>query len=424
MKVAIFGLGYVGLPLAVLCAKAGHSVIGIDTSKRVVELTNKGISHMADQKLKIATEQLKGKIRASTDAAEAAGADVAIVCVPTPVDEQKRPDLAAVKAASQAIAKTLHRGKLVIIESTVYPGTLEDVVLPILENSGLKGGKDFMLAHCPERIDPGNEKWPLEKIPRVLGALTPEGAERAKEFYESILEADVMVLNSVKAAEAVKVTENAFRDINIAFVNELAMSLDRLGIDVLEVIRGASTKPFGYMPFYPGPGVGGHCIAVDPYYLIEKAREAGFSHEFLKLARKINDSMAGYVEKTALESIGKAGIKPKDAKIAVLGRAYKPDVSDTRDSPALRVIGLLKKRGIFMSVFDPQVSEPGDAESLADALKGANVLLLLTHHAELVRALDAKTLKNAGIKVVVDARNVLDRSALVSEGIVYKGIGR
>lgn len=420
MKVAIVGLGYVGLPLAVLCARKGFEVAGIDINEEIVGLTNEGVSHIDDEQLKKSLAKVKGKLTATTDFSVIKDAGYIVVCVPTPVDDKKQPNLLPLKSALEAIAKHLSEGQVVIIESTIYPGVTEEIGIPVLEGSGLKAGKDFHVAHCPERIDPGNEEWPLEKIPRVLGALTEEGAECAKEFYSKILEKEPMVLSSLKAAEAVKVTENTFRDVNIAFVNELAQSFDLLGIDIKEVVDAASTKPFGFMPFYPGPGVGGHCIPVDPYYLIKKAKESGFSHRFLELAREINDGMPNYVEKLTLDMLKRAG--KQGGKAVVLGLAYKRNVDDLRESPATKILSLLEKSA-NAKAFDPFVPGKSDFKSLDEAVEYADVLVLATDHDGIVAVLSPNSLKGR-IAGIVDARNRLNRKDFEDAGLLYKGLGK
>jgi len=394
-------------------------------NKRIVELTNKGVSHLKDEVLEKELKKLKGKIIASTDAEKGIKeASTIIVCVPTPINEEKLPDLTALENACKTIAQYLRKGQLVIIESTIYPGVTEEIAKPILEKSGLIAEKDFFLAHCPERIDPGNKKWTIEKIPRVLAGTGKNSTKNAKEFYKKIINAQIVELNSVKAAEAVKVTENTFRDINIAFVNELAKSFAGMGIDITEVIKGASTKPFGYMPFYPGPGVGGHCISVDPYYLIERARQKGFNHKFLLLARKINDSMAEFVVEQAKNVLAGFGKEIKNSKIAVLGVAYKPNIDDSRESPALRIIELLKGKGAELKIFDPYIKQKSNVSSIEEALKGVDLLVLTTQHTQFVKFLKPKKLKSFGIKAVIDARNCLEKEKISSLGIKYMGIGR
>ena len=407
-KVSIIGLGYVGMPLARMCVKKGFATNGFDIDPKTVDRLS---------------GEFEGKADVSADPASLAGSNVFIVCVPTPAPEGK-PDLGAVKDACADISKYLQKGNLVVIESTIYPGTVRNIAKPILEKSGLEAGEDFYLAHCPERIDPGNEKWFLENIPRVLGAISSAGLGKAQEFYGKLITAKVTSLNSVEAAEAVKVMENVFRDVNIAYINELAKSFDKMGIDISEVIKGASTKPFGFMPFLPGPGVGGHCIAQDPYYLIERAKEAGFQHKFLMLAREINNSMPDYVVSLLESSLEKAGIKTSGAKVAVLGTSYKPEVTDTRESPALRIIELLENKKCTLKIFDPFADVKNNADSMEGALQDADAVVLVTHHRQFIEKLTPAFLKNNGIKVVIDARNMLDREGITKQGIIYKGIGR
>ncbi|MFA4907189.1 MAG: nucleotide sugar dehydrogenase [archaeon] len=423
--VCIVGLGYVGLPLACLSAAKGYSVRGIDLDPAKVKKINSGESPIEDEYLKREVRAQKGKITASTDFASVPDSDFVVVCVPTPVDEKHLPDLRPLEGACRSIAPKIRKGQTIIIESTIYPGTIEEICKPLLEKgSGLKAEKDFYLCHCPERIDPGNKKWTIENIPRVIGGLSAEGVRKAKSFYESILSANVLALNSVKATEAVKITENCFRDVNIAFVNELAQSFRKLGIDTKEVIEGASTKPFGYMPFYPGPGVGGHCISVDPYYLIERAKRNGFNHKFLSLAREINNAMPFHVVFLAQEALNEAGIPLKGAKVAVLGVAYKRNVDDFRESPSFEIISELKRRGAEVRVFDPFISPHSTVPSLESALEGADCIVLATDHDSFVEKLTPEFLKKAGVKAVVDGRNRLDKSGISLAGIIFRGIGR
>lgn len=421
--VCIIGLGYVGLPLACLCAEKGHRVNGFDLDKSIVEKTNRGVSHIRDKGLEEELPRLRGKISASTEPDAIKEADIVIVCVPTPA-KQGKPDLGPLKKASQTISKFLQKNQLVVIESTVYPGTVEEIVKPILEESGLKAGQGFFLGHCPERIDPGNKKFSIEIIPRVLACLSSEGTEKARQFYETIIDGEIMVLGSVRAAEAVKVVENTFRDVNIAFVNELAKSFDKMGIDLSEVIKGASTKPFGFMPFYPGPGVGGHCIGQDPYYLIAKAKQSGFEHKFLQLAREINNSMPAHVVMLVEAALIKAGLGLDKTKIAVLGIAYKPGVDDTRKSPGLEIVKLLKEKGLAVKAFDPFVKGESDCSSLEEALSNVEAVVLATDHKQFVDFLTPAFLKGKQVKVVIDARNALDKQGIEKQGIIYKGIGR
>lgn len=429
--VAVIGLGYVGLPLACLIAEKGFKTIGFDVDARKIEAVNKRVSPFKDEALEKKLKSLASAnpVKATSNEKVLREADAVIVCVPTPVNEKKLPDLKPLIAASECIARNLKRGQLVIVESTIYPGTIEEVVKPLLEKSGLRAGADFLLAHCPERIDPGNKKWGIENIPRVVGGLAREDCEAAARFYES-LEIKVTRVSCIKAAEASKIVENSFRDVNIAFVNELAKSFDKLGIDVLEVINAASTKPFAFMPHYPGAGVGGHCISVDPYYLIERAHKAGFEHEFLKLAREINDSMPAYVVSLAEEGLKQAGKKLAGARVGVLGLAYKQNVDDVRESPAFEVARLLKEKGARVKAFDSFVKESGklkelgivQASSLKEALD-ADCVVLVTAHKEF-KELAPSVLKQCGVRVVVDGRNAWDKEEIKKLGMVYRGVGR
>ncbi|MDP2973514.1 MAG: nucleotide sugar dehydrogenase, partial [Candidatus Diapherotrites archaeon] len=329
-----------------MCAEKGFNVKGFDSNKKKIELISSGKSPINDKWLQAKVRLLHKKMQVSANARQALNAcDIIVVCVPTPA-KCGRPDLAPLKSACRAVAQNMDakRKPLIVIESTVYPGTLRHIAKPIIEGKKLKAERDFFLAHCPERIDPGNRQWTLENIPRVFAALSSEGEKRGLAFYRKIVNAKIILLRRPEEAEAVKVVENTFRDVNIAFVNELAKSFEKMGIDLSEVIKGASTKPFGFMPFYPGPGVGGHCIAQDPYYLIARAKQVGFTHRFLQLAREINNSMPLHTVSLVGRSLGRLGLRPANAKIAVLGVSYKPNVDDPRESPALKIIELLRKR--------------------------------------------------------------------------------
>lgn len=422
-KLCIFGLGYVGLPLACLAAEKGYEVFGVDIDEKKVKLINDGISPINDEELKNSLKDLKGKIKATVDgSAVVKNSDIIVICVSTPLDENFHPDLKYVKSAAETVSKNLKRGQLIIIESTISPLTTEDDVVPILENSGFKSGEDFMLAFCPERIDPGNKKFKLKNIPRVIGGVNKKSTERAIEFYKSILDAEILNIGLPRNAEAVKIMENAFRDINIAFINDMAKSFDVLGIDIMEVIKGASTKPFAFMAHYPGCGVGGHCIAVDSYYLIERANKKGFEYRFLQLARTVNDSMPEYTINRIIEGLNEADMCVKDTKISVLGLAYKGNIDDTRGSSAFKIIEKLKKMGGKIKVFDPYIPKMSDCDSLNEALN-CECVVIITDHNEF-KNLDFNLLKERGVKVIIDGRNILDKEKIKELGIVYKGIGR
>jgi UDP-N-acetyl-D-glucosamine dehydrogenase len=424
-NVAIVGLGYVGLPLALLAAHKGYRVYGIDIQASKVELLRKGESPITDPVIKENLRTVpKDLISFGTDYTEVKDASIIVICVPTPVRDNHTPDLGPVENAARGIAAHLRAGSLIILESTVNPGVSEDVILPILEKaSGLKGGKDFDLAHCPERINPGDPKWRVENIPRVVGSLTEEGLKRAVEFYESIIENSITPMGSLKEAEAVKIVENSFRDINIAFVNELAMSFSRLGIDVIEVIKGASTKPFAFMAHYPSCGVGGHCIPVDPYYLIEYAQKNGFHHDFLSLARRINNKMPEFTVEQLILALNKREMAIKGSVVAVLGLAYKPNIDDCRESPAFHVIKELERHEAKVRVFDPHVPSKSTVQNLDEALEGADAVVIVTAHDEF-RALTPEALAARKVKVMVDGCNCLDKNEFAPSPVTYAGIGR
>ena len=418
--VAVIGLGYVGLPVACLCVEKGMDVYGADIDKDKLSSINNGISPIKDPYLKEEVKKIKGKINLTDNIAEAAkNSSITVVCVPTPVDENHLPDLTALKNACEDIAKGIKKDALIVIESTISPGTTEEIVHPILTKSNV----NFYLAHCPERIDPGNKKFTIKNLPRVVAGINKESTRKAAEFYRSIINADVVELSSVKAAEATKIMENTFRDVNIAFVNEMAKSFDKAGIDITEAIKGASTKPFGFVPHYPGAGVGGHCIAVDPYYLISKAKQLGFNHKFLSLAREINESMPSYTIELLEQELKKINKNLENAKVGVLGLAYKANVDDIRESPALKVIDILKNKKTDVSVFDPYVKKQSNAKDLNELLEKSDYLILVTDHKEF-KEMGLDRLKRNNIKIVIDGRNCLDKEKIKRLGILYHGIGR
>ena len=419
-SVAVIGLGYVGLPVACLCAYK-YKVIGADIDKDKISSLKKGECPVKDKELERKIKELKGKIGFTSDVGKAVSqSDIVIICVPTPVDKNHIPDLTALKSAADSVSKAMKENTLVIIESTIFPGTTEEVVSPIME----KSGKKFLLAHCPERIDPGNNDFTIERIDRVVGGINKESSDRAYEFYDSIISSgSVIQLSNVKAAEATKMMENTFRDINIAFVNEMAKSFDKAGIDIVEVIKGASNKPFAFMAHYPGAGVGGHCIPVDPYYLIEKAKSIGFNHNFLKLARDINNSMPDYTVELLENELKKLGKSIKNAKIGILGLAYKADVDDTRESPALKVIGILKGKKADIFVFDPYVKKESNVNDTDELLQKSDYIILATNHNEF-KNMDLDKLKENNIKIIIDGRNCLDKEKIKKMLILYHGIGR
>ena len=354
-RVTVIGLGYVGLPLAVGLSKAGFQVTGVDLDSSKLESLERGESYISD----VPSEDLaplvaEGRLWTSADYDVLNKADAVFICVPTPFNSMRAPDLSFVENAAHGIASRLHAGQLVVLQSTTYPGTTEEVVQPILESSGYKAGQDFHLAFSPERIDPGNRQFTVENTPKVVGGVTPECAQLAGALLAH-LTAKIHLVSSPRAAEMTKLLENIYRSVNIALVNELMLLAERMNIDIWEVIEAAKTKPFGFMPFYPGPGVGGHCIPVDPYYLSWKAREYDFYTKFIELAAEVNSEMPYHTVRKVIQGLNQRGRSIREASVLVLGVAFKPDVDDARNSPAERVIELLLKEGAQVSYHDPHV---------------------------------------------------------------------
>lgn len=355
---------------------------------------------------------------------EVKDADAVIICVPTPVSHDHLPDLRPLMTACESIAPFIQKGTLVVVESTVNPGICDEMVLPSLSaGSGLAPEDDFYFAYCPERINPGDAKWNVRTIPRVLGANTEASTQKAYDLYSEIIEAPIHVLSSVKEAEAVKITENSFRDINIAFINELAMSFKKMGIDITHVIEGASTKPFGFMAHYPSCGVGGHCIPVDPYYLIEYAKRNGFTHRFLEMAREINNDMPNYTISLLEDALEEKHKKLPSARIALLGLAYKRDIGDLRESPALTIEKELMRRGAIVRTYDPYALHISSVASLDEALHNADAAIIATDHSMFCE-LTPKELALQNVDIVIDGKNCLDKEAFEGTTITYHGIGR
>ena len=359
-KVAVIGLGYVGLPLAVGLAKSGYAVVGLDVNPHKIDTLNQGVSYIPDvsstdvDSLVNSSAPNEGRLVATTDYDLLQQVDVIFICVPTPFNAMKAPDLTYVQQVSSHIAARLQPGQLVVLQSTTYPGTTEEVVQPLLEESGLGAGQDFFLAFSPERIDPGRSDFTVENTPKVVGGIEPKSARLAADLLAA-LTPQIHLVSSPRAAEMTKLLENIFRSVNIALVNELAILSERMNIDFWEVIEAAKTKPFGFKPFYPGPGVGGHCIPVDPYYLSWKAREYDFYTRFIELAAEVNGDMPYHTVNLVGHGLNKHGKNLADAQILILGVAFKPDIDDARNSPAERVIELLLKRGAQVSYHDPYV---------------------------------------------------------------------
>src|SRR5579871_6322975 len=410
-RVGIVGLGYVGLPLAVEFAKAGFSVTGIDISEQKVGHVNAGDSYIGDIPSSVLAPLVEsGKLRATTDFSAVAELDTINICVPTPLRKTKDPDMSYIVSACQEIARYFHPGMLVILESTTYPGTTDEVVLPMLAKTGLEVGRDFFLCFSPERVDPGNPRYQTSNIPKVVGGCTPECTEMGRRFYSEALQ-HVVPVSSTQVAEMVKLLENTFRMINIGLVNEIAMMCDRIGINVWEVIDAAATKPFGFMPFYPGPGLGGHCIPIDPFYLSWKTKQAGIEARFIELAGYINGQMPHFVVDKIQNALNDHSKPLKGSRVHVMGVAYKRDIDDVRESPALDIMHLLGRRGAkvtYSDPFVPQVRADGIAMNELEAIDAeigsaaADCVVIVTDHKKFNYA---RIMERA--RVIVDTRNAL-----------------
>jgi UDP-N-acetyl-D-glucosamine dehydrogenase len=407
-RVAVVGLGYVGLPLAVTFAEGGVPVLGLDAIQAKVDLVNAGESYIED----VSSERLAGlveagMVRATTSWDALRAVDAILICLPTPLTEHREPDLSAVLGACESLAQRLRAGHLVVLESTTYPGTTREEVAPVLERgSGLRAGRDFHLAFSPERVDPGRVDWTTATTPKVIGGLTPECTRRAMDLYGPACETLVPV-GSPEVAELTKLLENIFRSVNIALVNELAMLCDRMGIDVWDVIDAAATKPFGYMPFRPGPGLGGHCIPIDPFYLTWKAREFDLHTEFIELAGKVNSQMPLFCVQKVAKALNSRQKAMNGSRVLVIGVSYKADVNDTRESPSLRIIELLRADGADVSYHDPHVPELTKqgltSVPLEPEVLGAHdAVVVVTAH----RSIDYAALAEDS-SLVVDLRNVV-----------------
>jgi len=401
--VAIVGAGYVGVPLAQVFGEAGRTVLLVDRDAERVALLNRGESYIED----VSSEALRRLVqeqglRATTDYDELREADAILIALPTPLSKQREPDLSILTSAVEEIAQRLRPGQLVVLESTTYPGTTREEVLPRLEATGLKVGQDFWLAFSPERVDPGREDWTTKNVPKVVGGVTEACTERAATLYEGAVDT-VHRVSSPEAAELTKLLENIFRSVNIALVNELAQLCDRLGIDVWEVVGAAATKPFGFMSFKPGPGLGGHCIPIDPFYLTWKAREYGFYTEFIELAGKVNENMPYYCRSLISQALNHGKEQSlKGSKVLILGVAYKPEISDVRESPALKLIELLQNAGAEVAYHDPHVPQLDgfDLASVPLETEAYDCVAIVTDHA----GIDYEALVKDGA-VIVDFRN-------------------
>jgi UDP-N-acetyl-D-glucosamine dehydrogenase len=425
--VGVVGLGYVGLPLAIEFAKAGFTVIGYDISERVVGLLNRGESHIQDVKADDVAEQVKaGRFTATTAEERLSECDAISIAVPTPLSKTRDPDMAFVLAAADAIQRQARPGAVIVLESTTYPGTTRELLQPRMEAAGLTIGEDVFLAFSPERVDPGNPVWHTKNTPKVLGGMTPACVETAKALYETCIE-KVVPVTSPEAAELVKLLENTFRAVNIGLVNEIAIVCDKLGIDVWEVIEAAATKPFGYMKFTPGPGIGGHCIPLDPHYLAWKMRTLNYKTRFIDLASEINSSMPDFVAEKVARALNEDRKAVNGSRVLVLGIAYKKDIDDMRESPAFDVIRLLEQRGaevVYHDPFVPSFKEDEHAsesprrygvELTAAELRAADAVVIVTDHS--ASAVDYQLVVDEA-KIVVDTRNVTAKTRKSNARIV------
>src|SRR6266498_3557986 len=422
-NIGILGLGYVGLPLAVVFAEAGFHVTGIDPDSRKADSLNKGVSYIPDVKTETMAKLVKsGHLTATTDFSILKEMDAVSICVPTPLRQTGDPDMSFILSATEELAKYMHKGMVVVLESTTYPGTTREVLLPKLGiEHGLTVGEDWFLAFSPERVDPGREDWTTINTPKVMGGITPACSEVATVWYEGAIKT-VHSVSSAEAAEMAKLLENTFRMINIGLVNELAIMCEHLGVDVWEVIDAAATKPFGFMKFTPGPGLGGHCIPIDPLYLSWKMKSFNYNARFIELASEINTNMPRYVVSRVLEAMNDRSKTLKGSKVLVLGAAYKPDIDDIRESPALDVIGLLQKKGAEVSYHDPYIPhihheyDGWYMDSVMDvmqAVRDADVVVIVTNH----KTYDYKAIVDAA-KFVFDTRNATVKDAKNSEKVV------
>jgi len=416
-EIGIIGAGYVGLPLAEVFAKAGHNVLLVDVQQNRVDQLNRGESYVGD----VSSESLKelvdaGTVRATLDYDELRNVEAILMALPTPLSKQREPDLSIVVDATRDVSKRLQKGQLFILESTTYPGTTRERLQPILEESGLECGKDFYLAFSPERVDPGREDWTTKTTPKVVGGITEDCTRRAVELYESAVDT-VLPLSSPEAAELTKLLENIFRSVNIALVNDLAQLCDRMNLDVWEIVGAAATKPFGFMPFEPGPGLGGHCLPVDPFYLSWKAREYDFYTEFIELAGKVNENMPYFCRSVISQALNHGReLSLKGSKVLILGVTYKADVRDTRESPALKLIELLRNAGAEVSYHDPFVPELEEYGLSSVALDPAehDCVVIVTAHS----SIDYEQVVEQA-PLVVDLRNATGRNGRV-DGKVWK----
>jgi len=424
-RIAVIGLGYVGLPLAVEKAKVGFAVVGVERNADRVAQVNRGENYIGDVVPDdLAAVVRAGRLRATQDFSVVTDVDVVTICVPTPLDKNKQPDTSYIEYVGQQSLPYIHAGQLIVLESTTYPGTTEEIIQARLEERGFAVGRDVFVAFSPERVDPGNARYKTKNTPKVVGGVTQECTRVAAALYEQVLEGGVFQVSSPRVAEMTKILENTFRIVNISLVNELALLCERMNIDIWEVIEAAKTKPFGYMPFYPGPGLGGHCIPLDPFYLSWKAKAYDFSTRFIELAGQVNDEMPHHVVERSMMLLNESGKSVRGAKILVLGVAYKRDIDDVRESPALKVINELEKLGASVCYHDPYVPsiKLGDHEMTSQplddsSLRKSDLVLILTDHSSIDYTHVAKA-----SPLVFDTRNAT--AGVAAPNVTRLGVGR
>lgn len=430
-RICVVGLGYVGLPTALQFTEKGFNVVGVDKDEKIVDEINRGDCHLTDlnidERVKKAVD--KKKLKATADTTEAIKeSDIILITVPTPVTVDKKPDLSHIEEAGRSIAKSLRRGQLVVLESTVYPGVTEETLKPVLEESGLTAGKDFGLAYCPERYNPGDPDHTLEKVARIVGGITPEWCRVTEELYKTIIEERITPVRDIKTAEAAKVIENIQRDLNIALMNELAMIFEKLNIDILEVIDAAKTK-WNFNVYYPGAGVGGHCLPVDPYYLVKKAEELGYHSKVITAGRAVNDYMPEHIFKLLVKALNECRKPVNNSRIIVLGFSYKENVGDPRETPVKKLIEKLRGMNAEIIIVDPFIEETylkryGKPErDVYAAVNEADAAILMTAH-DVFKDMDMMHIKELmKTPVIIDGRRVFNGPLLRKMGFIYKGVG-
>ena len=456
IKPSIVGLGYVGLPLACLAATKGFEIIGFDKNSKIIKLLKAGKSHIDDDDVNEFLSSKNKNISFTNDVDHLKDSNFYIICVPTPVDHNNLPDLGPLQSSIKEISVFLKKNDTVVIESTVFPGTCENIIAPLIEDlTGLSCKHDINLCHCPERVNPGDAFWKSDNIPRVLGSLSDSGSQIAASFYSKLLDGKILpvsevreslrpkfslgakktfniknvelgtivIMNSIRDAEAVKAMENTVRDVNIAFVNELAKISDVLGLNLIDIIDGMSTKPFGKGPFYPGIGVGGHCIAVDPEWLKSASQKAGYFPEIIELSRKTNSQMPNYSVDALDMMVKENATFLKGMNVLIIGAAYKKDVNDLRESPFYDVKALLEEKGANVNVFDSKNTEFNTHDTISNALEGCQALIIVTDHSDLVQYLDENISNLSKLRFILDGRNCLNLNK-VPDHINYRGIGR